>query len=98
MTKNPHVKPLSAPNKDGPFGHYVLRGKDGEGPDLKYEVRHHEPGQEALFVIEGPDEDGCVWICSPEGRDVWCQNLGPSAKAAEVMSQWLGSINFLENE
>ena len=26
------------------------------------------PDQEALFEIEGPDEDGCVWIGSPEGR------------------------------
>ena len=25
---------------------------------------------EALFQIEGPDEDGCVWACSPAGRDV----------------------------
>ena len=36
-----------------------------------------EPDQEALFEIEGPDEDGCVWICSAAGRDDWCQNLGP---------------------
>lgn len=56
-----------------------------------------EPEQEALFEIEGPDEDGCVWICSPEGRDAWCRNLGPKEKAAEVMCQWLGSIDYLEN-
>lgn len=56
------------------------------------------PPQEATFNIEGPDEDGCVWICSTEGRDVWCRNLGPKDKAAEVMSQWLGSIDYLENE
>jgi hypothetical protein len=30
-----------------------------------------EPEQEALFEIEGPDEDACVWACSPNGRDVW---------------------------
>ena len=53
-----------------------------------------ETVQEALFVIEGPDEDGCVWACSTEGRDVWCANLGPRDKAAEVMSQWLGSIDY----
>jgi hypothetical protein len=29
------------------------------------------PEQKALFQIEGPDEDGCVWICSAEGGDVW---------------------------
>jgi hypothetical protein len=23
--------------------------------------------QDALFEIEGPDEDGCVWACFPEG-------------------------------
>ena len=50
-----------------------------------------EPAQEALFQIEGPDEDGCVWACSTGGRDVWCQNLGPGDKVAEVMSQWLAS-------
>ena len=52
-----------------------------------------EPVQEALFQIEGPDEDGCVWVCSTEGRDVWCVNLGPKQKVAEVLSQWLSSID-----
>jgi hypothetical protein len=28
-----------------------------------------EPEQKALFHIEGPDEDGCVWICSPIATD-----------------------------
>jgi hypothetical protein len=55
-----------------------------------------EPEQDALFQIEGPDEDGCVWACSAEGRDVWCQNLGPAAKVAEVLLQWLGSIDYGE--
>ena len=32
------------------------------------------------------------------GRDVWCQNLGPTAKVAEVLSQWLGSIDYDERE
>lgn len=55
------------------------------------------PPQKALFQIEGPDEDGCVWICSPDGTpDVWCQNLGPKDNAADVMSQWLGSIDHDE--
>ena len=54
----------------------------------------NEPEQDALFQIEGPDEDGCVWICAAEGRDTWCQNLGPADKVAEVMSQWLGSIDY----
>lgn len=52
-----------------------------------------EPQQGALFQIEGPDEDGCVWICSAEGRDAWCHNLGPEAKAAEVMLEWLGAVH-----
>jgi hypothetical protein len=55
-----------------------------------------EPEQEALFELQGPDEDGCVWACSPDGRDVWCQNLGPAAKVAELLSQWLGSIDYDE--
>jgi hypothetical protein len=50
------------------------------------------PEQEALFCIEGPDEEGCVWICSSEGRDVWCHNLGPSGKVAEKLSQWQASV------
>jgi hypothetical protein len=55
-----------------------------------------EPEQEALFQIEGPDERGCVWICSAEGRDIWCQNLGPQDKVVEVLSQWLASIDDAE--
>jgi hypothetical protein len=54
-------------------------------------MMHEGPEQEALFQLEGPDEDGCVWICSSEGRAVWCENLGPRQKVAEVMSQWLAS-------
>jgi hypothetical protein len=52
-----------------------------------------EPEPETPFQIEGPDEDGCVWVCSPNGRDVWCQNLGLKEKVAEVLGQWLGSID-----
>ena len=55
-----------------------------------------EPEQDALFEIEGPDEDGCVWICSTAGRDDWCQNFGPRDKVAEVLSQWLGPIDYQE--
>ena len=56
-----------------------------------------DPEQNALFQIEGPDEDGCVWICSTEGRSVWCQNLGPKDKVAEVLSQWLGQVDYMES-
>ena len=52
-------------------------------------IMDKERVEEALFQIEGPDEDGCVWACSTEGRDVWCANLGPRDKVATVMSQWL---------
>lgn len=49
-----------------------------------------------MFEIEGPDEDGCVWICAGEGRDAWCENLGPKDAAAEKMCVWLGSIDYGE--
>jgi len=54
--------------------------------------------EEPPFVIEGPNKDGYVWICSSKGRDVWCHNLGSEEQAAEVFSQWLGSIDYQENE
>ncbi len=50
------------------------------------------PDQEALFNIEGADEDGCVWICSAKAGD-WCHNMGPADKVAEVLSEWLSSID-----
>ena len=31
---------------------------------------NEEPEQDALFYIEGPDEDGCVWIYGA-GTDPW---------------------------
>jgi hypothetical protein len=49
------------------------------------------PEQDALFAIEG--EDGCVWACSPDGRDVWCRNLGPKDKVVEVLPQWLSEVD-----
>ncbi len=52
-----------------------------------------EPEQEALFEIDGPDEDGCVWISSAKSRDDWCGNLGAADKVAEVLSQWLASLD-----
>lgn len=54
------------------------------------------PAQGALFQIEGPDEDGCVWACSPEGRDIWCHNLGPKEAVAETFSQWLDATAAAE--
>lgn len=52
-----------------------------------------ERTQDALFQIEGPDEDGCVWVCSVDGRDVWCQNLGPEDRVAETFLLWLGAVH-----
>ena len=60
-------------------------------------AKHPEgPAQQALFDIDGPDEDGCVWICSPKGEeDVWCRNLGPRDKVAERLWAWF-SANDIE--
>ena len=51
------------------------------------------PEQEALFYIEGPDEDGCVWICSADMPGQWCHNMGPANKVVEVLSQWLATLD-----
>jgi hypothetical protein len=47
---------------------------------------------EPAFEIQGPDDQGYVWICSPPGRQMWCHNIGRVDEAAAVMSQWLGSM------
>lgn len=52
----------------------------------------NEPAQEALFQIEGPDEDGSVWAYSPAGREVWCQNVGPVDKVRVVLAEFLASM------
>lgn len=55
------------------------------------------PAQGALFQIEGPDEDGCVWICSTiDAKDQWCQNLGPFESAAQAMVEWLERNDYGE--
>jgi hypothetical protein len=51
-----------------------------------------------LALTVTPDEDGCVWIYGANTNDPWAQNLGPCRKAAEVFSQWLGSVEFDEVE
>ena len=48
----------------------------------------NEPHQEALFQIEGPDEDDCVWVCSTKGRGDWC--LGRKNKVADALVEWPG--------
>ena len=54
--------------------------------------------QDALFYIEGPDERGCVWMHGAASANPWAYNLGPADKVAEVLSQWLGSIEYEEQE
>jgi hypothetical protein len=49
--------------------------------------------QEALFELEGPDEDRCVWLVAEHGVVV---NLGPRDKVAEKMAEWLSQIDFGE--
>lgn len=60
-------------------------------------TREPESEQAALFEIEGPDEDGCVWACAPQGREVWCQNLGPKDKVVEVFLRWLAEVGSGED-
>jgi hypothetical protein len=57
-----------------------------------------EPHQEALFYIEDPGECGCVWIHGTNSPDTWSQNLGPRDKVGEVLSRWLGSIDYYERD
>lgn len=48
----------------------------------------------APFCIEGPDQQGFVWLNSPvDSEEVFSLNLGPVATVAEAMSQWLGSLD-----
>ena len=39
-----------------------------------------------------------MWAHGTELRNPWAQNLGPQDKVAEVLSQWLGSIDYDERE
>ena len=55
------------------------------------------PEQEALFYIEGPDERG-LRLDSPSQLRRPRAHLGPCHKVAEVLSQWLGSIEYDEVE
>lgn len=55
-----------------------------------------EPGeceQEALFKIEGPDEDGCVWAVFSDGET---RNLGPRGPVAETVIAWLSAQDYGE--
>ena len=52
---------------------------------------------EPELYIEGTDERGCVWMHGTSSRDPWAQILGPQESVAEVLSQWLGSLDFDES-
>ena len=52
--------------------------------------------QGALFEIEGPDEDSCVWLVSGEGPTAVVVNLGPREAVAEKMTAWLCAIDYGE--
>ncbi len=55
-----------------------------------------EPDQEALFELEGPDEDSCVWIVIGKGENALVANLGPREGVATKLADWLASIDFGE--
>lgn len=55
-----------------------------------------DPEQGALFEIEGPDEDSCVWLVAGKGADAVVVNLGPRDAVAEKIAQWLAEIDFGE--
>lgn len=44
-----------------------------------------EGEQGALFEIEGPDQDGCVWINFPDR----VANLDPRDAVADKLAEWL---------
>ncbi|MDT9598550.1 hypothetical protein [Sphingosinicella rhizophila] len=52
--------------------------------------------QGALFELEGPDEDECVWLVSGGGHQAITINLGPRPAVAEKLDQWLEAIDFGE--
>ena len=49
--------------------------------------------QDAIFQIQGPDEDGYVWATSSEGPDVWRKNLGPVQDVTIVLRDWLWTVD-----
>jgi hypothetical protein len=55
-----------------------------------------EPEQGALFEIEGPDEDACVWLVAGKGADAVVVNLGPREAVATKLADWLAEIDFGE--
>ena len=54
-------------------------------------MAQEDPEQGALFELEGPDEDSCVWLAGEGGVHV---NLGPRDAVAEKLCQWLAAIDY----
>jgi hypothetical protein len=52
--------------------------------------------QGALFTLEGPDDDGCVWLVSGDGPSAIVVNLGPREPVATRLAEWLAEIDFGE--
>jgi hypothetical protein len=61
-------------------------------PWLSGHVEGNEQG--ALFEIEGPDEDGCVWLHA----GATTVNLGPRDRVAERLQEWLANVEHPEPE
>jgi len=49
--------------------------------------------QGAIFQIQGPDEDGSVWVTLSEGPEVWRKNLGPAQDVEIVLRDWLWTLD-----
>jgi hypothetical protein len=56
----------------------------------------HEPEQDALLQIEGPKTAAWGSAALAAGT-CGVQNLQPAEKVTEVLSEWLGSIDYGEN-
>lgn len=49
------------------------------------------------FEIDGPDDDGFVWMRSAPGQPIWGRNLGKYEDVAEKLCQWLGANDYGED-
>jgi hypothetical protein len=54
------------------------------------------PEQGALFEIEGPDEDFCLWLVSGTRPDAVVVNHGPREAVAIKLADWLAEIDIGE--
>jgi hypothetical protein len=50
--------------------------------------------QGAIFEIEGPDENACVWLVAGKGEDAVVVNLGLREAVATKLADWLAEIDF----